>query len=200
MIGIGKKSGKPEDPGIKDKHMEYYEQYKQQYDSILASGMRFLTVSPRATEGSFQKVYDKHVIDFIKPLQHIANDFMAFAEFTDKYRLHWHIVYTLKDKIKLAKYIYKLTVQGIQTCDLKGQPLYELRYLIKKHKKTKRLLKDNRPMITRQNILDDTAYERKRMLESIAAEKVRKQLERPITPNWMKRSDSTDSLNSLTSL
>lgn len=79
-------------------------QYARDHDSIMSLNPRWLTISPPAdTDEPLASL--GYWLKKFRCLNDISRDFILVAEVSDQLRLHFHILYSLKDHVKEYKYI-----------------------------------------------------------------------------------------------
>lgn len=131
----------------------FSESYKDVYDRILVRGMRWLTVSPRAS--SLRPM--KHILLWmqdLKQLRYFTHDFLLVFEMTDQLRLHIHAVYSVSDKIKEYKVLNKWKVDQMLRV-YNGEPEKGFDYLFKDAAFTSEYLEDAPLVLTRDSILGE---------------------------------------------
>lgn len=111
---------------------------------------KWLTISPpRPMGGSAQKLFDQWLNSFMQ-FRKFATTLVGVAEFANE-RLHFHILYTVKDEIKQYKVLNNWAI-GTMLKIYDGLPSEGIHYMFKDTKKAKLLL--TQPVFT-LDILDE---------------------------------------------
>lgn len=139
---------------ISPKICECCKQYDILYDSIKREGMRWLTISPKYSFEEPQKDFES-MLDAI--LEMISKDslMLGVAEMSEQLRLHYHIVYSAKDKIKEYKVLNKIRQISMLRV-YNGEPKGGIDYLFKDVVTTRAYI--NEPVFTHKQLLDLRFY------------------------------------------
>lgn len=111
---------------------QYIEQYSPLYESILQQGMKWVTINPDPKyleHYSSNKILDQWLAKF-KQLRYLAHEFILIVEISRALKLHFHLVYSVKDKVKEYKMIntWKLEANVLYCF---GEPKHQIGYLFK---------------------------------------------------------------------
>lgn len=157
------------------KHCEYY---ASDYDYILQHNPKWLTVSPPPSCEEPLKDYKKW-LQYFEKLQQCSDRMIAVCEFSDDYRMHFHILYNCTDKIKSYKLYNKYKISYI--CKIyNGGPEKGLHYLFKNISEAEDLLQGTTPIFTIK-----TLYTNKHMRKTLKKNKqVDHQVKKSICDYW----------------
>ncbi len=126
------------DLSVKSALVRMYEgDYRVLYNKIKDSGMKWLTISPAGDSGSPALFLAGWVTDF-ELFRKFANDVIIAVEFASC-RMHFHIVYDVKDPIKEYRVINRWRMSN-QLRLYKGEPELKMPYLFKDVKDSEKVL------------------------------------------------------------
>lgn len=141
---------------------EYISLYTSKYNNIIQHRPRWLTISPPYDDKEqAQENYEYWIKKLVK-LKDIASDAIIITEMSTQCRLHYHIIYSLKDPIKEYKYLNGWRKEA-QVRVYNGQPKEGVSYLFKDISFTKEYLPNAQLIHTRTSIMEWN-LERKRAL------------------------------------
>lgn len=155
----------------------YCEKYRPLYDKIKSQGMKWLTISPPYNDIDPMKYYESWTYDF-EDFRKLAKEVIIVAELTKELRMHFHIVYSVKDRIKEYKVINGFR-KGNQLRLYKGEPMKGMHYLFKDLEDIVELLNIT-PILTMDD-LNVLVEARKKLKKKEAREELEKDI-----PDWMK--------------
>lgn len=123
---------------------DYCTQHLFQYQYIMGTHPKWLTISPPANEDNPDKYYDMW-LDDIEDLLKCSDAILGVVEFAS-YRMHFHIMYSCKDNVKSYRLVNRFRKHAmVKIYD--GGPKAGLHYLFKDIKNTMSLVNIN-PIIT----------------------------------------------------
>lgn len=132
------------------------QQSKELYNNINKEGMWWLTISPEYNDRKPQLDYDSFLKDDLYTMRSAFKNVLGVAELTTQMRLHYHMVFSIKDNIKLYKRINSMRRYGVSQgvkCNIKlykGNPREGLHYLFKDIEFTRTFISD--PIYTNATI------------------------------------------------
>jgi len=127
----------------------------QEYSPLLdlmrkTGNLRWLTVSPPADDKDPELSY-KDWMQRLKPLVNIASSLILVAEISSQLRLHFHILFCSKDKVKEYKYVNGWRHNAMIRV-YNGEPREGLHYMFKDLEETQGYLPGIQLVLTRSDM------------------------------------------------
>lgn len=182
----------PEKNELTDVIQSYIDKYTDLYNLIKINGMRWLTVSPPRSDDE----PESHLSDWLEEFERfipLCHNVLIVAEFASL-RLHFHIVYDVKDKIKEYK-TFNRWAKMVQCRVYNGEPKGGLPYMFKDIEEALLLLKKPDYTITDIRSLKTDRKKNIRIQRQLRLEEVEKVKNFvPVsTPSWFTRDEGEDS-------
>lgn len=104
--------------------------YQPMYNRIKEMGMIWVTVSPPYSANRPKDDVKRMISEDFKRLRHVCRELILVAEMSDQQRLHYHMVYDIRDKIGEYKVANRLRKDYMCRRYL-GEPRGGIKYLFK---------------------------------------------------------------------
>lgn len=131
----------------------YIEKYNDTYQEILQKGMRWLTLAPK-NEGIGAAAMLKRWLIKLEAMVKIVHEMILVVEIGSNLNLHFHAVYSVKDRVKEFKYVNGWKYEAMVRVYY-GEPKEGIRYLFKDIDASRAFFKEGTRLIYKKSNLVD---------------------------------------------